>query len=176
MRPMLSRLVLPWSVKAAGDAGAFTGYLATFGNVDSARDACAKGCFARTLGEHKAAGTMPGLFWDHDRGEPIGEWTGMAEDERGLLTEGRLWIGAGIPKAEQAWRMITSKGPKGLSIGYRTKNAAMSDAGVRTLLDVDLVEGSITPFPVNDQAVILAAKSAADLIASIHRTRAVLAR
>jgi uncharacterized protein len=165
----LGRLILPWSVKTQGEAGEFCGYLSTFGNIDAVNDVCMPGCFAKSLAAHKAAGTAPALFWAHDAGEPIGEWTSLAENEKGLITTGKLWIGCGIPKAEQAWRMIRGTGPKGLSIGYRTLESGNDHAtGVRSLLEIDLIEGSITPFPANPMATVTGAKSASNKLSDIR--------
>jgi HK97 family phage prohead protease len=165
--------VFLFEVKAVAEDGTFSGYAAVFGNVDRGRDVCAKGCFGSSLKDHAEQKTMPGLYWGHDSSEPIGEWTLVREDDRGLYVEGKLWIGAGIPKAEQAYRLIKSAGPKGLSIGYVTVKSSIDErAGVRRLEQLDLKEVSVVSFPMNDQARIISAKNggeAAGLEQAINR-------
>lgn len=163
--------VFAFDIKSIAEDGTFSGYASTFGNVDNGNDICAKGCFANSLREHSANKSMPGMFWRHDSGEPIGEWLTMSEDERGLYVEGQLWVGTGIPKAEQAYRLLKSAGPKGLSIGFVVVKASYNDkAGVRILEQVDLKETSVVPFPMNTQAKITSVKgdNNAALIQSIN--------
>lgn len=142
--------------------GSFKGYGATFGNVDLGGDICDEKCFDRTLKEMQSKDAMPAMFASHDSREPIGEWSVVEKDKRGLYMEGSLWLGAGIPKAEQHYRQMRSRGPKGLSIGYITQKAVPEDKkpGVRRLMDVDLLEVSPTPFPMNPKARITGVKSA----------------
>ncbi len=145
--------------------GTFEGYGSTFGNVDDGRDIVEKGAFADTLKEHADNGTMPAMFFSHDSREPIGDWKSMAEDKRGLFCTGELWIGKGIPKAEQAYCMLKGNSRKGLSIGYGIAlNGASYDSKkqVRHLSKLDLWETSPTPFPMNRKAVLTAIKSADD--------------
>lgn len=140
--------------------GRFTGYGSTFGNVDFGNDVCEKGCFSKSLAMLTKDNATPGLFWQHNPGEPIGEWVSVRENEKGLKVEGQLWIGDGIPKAEQAYRMLQSSGPKGLSIGFNTINSAPGAKGSRRLLEVDLKEISIVSFPMNAKAGITSVKNA----------------
>lgn len=139
----------------AAEVGAFSGYGSTFGNVDQGKDKCMKGCFMESL-----KSGLPAMFWQHDPGEPIGEWTEVQEDGKGLKVSGKLWLGKGIPKAEQAYLMLKANGPKGLSIGYRTRNSTYDEkTGVRSLVQVDLKEISVVSFPMNEKAKIVSIKS-----------------
>lgn len=141
--------------------GSFKGYGATFGNVDLGGDICDDKCFDRTLKEMKSRDAMPAMFASHDSREPIGEWNMVETDKRGLYTEGQLWLGKGIQKAEQHYLQMKSRGPKGLSIGYMTQKAVPEDKkpGVRRLMEVELLEVSPTPFPMNPKARITGVKS-----------------
>ncbi len=141
--------------------GEFEGYGSTFGNVDLGGDIVAKGAFAATIADHGKAGTMPAMLFSHDSNEPVGDWLDMAEDKRGLRMRGKLWIGKGIPKAEQAYLMLKGRGAKGLSIGYVTKKAEYDDKkNTRTLVQVELHEVSPTPFPMNPKATVSSVKTA----------------
>ena len=68
-----------------GDPGVFEGYGGIFGNVDSYGDLILPGAFAASLAEHKAKGTMPGMYAEHSiytpGGDllPIGRWLDMSE-------------------------------------------------------------------------------------------------
>ena len=76
--------------RATGDDGSVEGYGSVFGVKDSYDDVIAAGAFVRSLGEHKSAGTMPAMLWQHDASEQIGIWTDMTEDSKGLKIKGRL--------------------------------------------------------------------------------------
>lgn len=155
-----SIMVVEFKSEDVEASGIFKGYGSTFGNIDLGGDVCEKGCFDRTLKEHMKAGTMPAMFWSHDSREPIGEWDEMDVDGKGLKLKGRLWIGKGIVKAEQAYLQMKSKGPKGLSIGYITRDSSRDEkTGVRKLKDLDLLEISPTPFPMNPKATVTAVKA-----------------
>ena len=61
-------------IKATGDDGSIEGYGSVFGVRDNYDDVIAKGAFIASLAEHKAAGTMPAMLWQHEADEPIGIW------------------------------------------------------------------------------------------------------
>lgn len=74
------------SLKIEGDAGTFAGYASVFGGVDSYGDTIAHGAFAESLAKY---GT-PKMFFNHEWGMPIGKYTRVAEDEKGLYVEGEF--------------------------------------------------------------------------------------
>jgi HK97 family phage prohead protease len=145
-------------IKAVDDEGTIEGYGSIFGNVDSYGDVVAKGAFTRTLEESKGSGRMPAMLWQHNPDEPIGVWTSMSEDAKGLYVKGKL---AETQRGREALALIKMGALSGLSIGYSTV-AADYDTGkdIRVLTDVDLWEVSPVTFPANDKARITAAKSA----------------
>lgn len=155
----LERMNPAFQIKSIQADGTFSGYGSTFNNVDLGRDIVMPGAFDKTLNEHARAKTMPGMYFSHDVREPIGEWHTMATDEKGLLMEGQIWVGKGIPKAEQTYLMLKSNGPKGLSIGFYAKWEIDEGRKVRKLKEIDLKEVSPTPFPMNTRAVITSVKS-----------------
>ncbi len=151
-----------FEIKELKADGSFEGYGAYFGNVDLGKDIIDSAAFTGTIKAHQANGTMPAMFFSHDIREPIGDWTAMETDKRGLKMSGQLWIGDGIPKAMQAYRLLKSKTEKGLSIGYLVNKGGSTydeKSGIRTLRDLDLREVSPTPFPMNPKAKITAVKS-----------------
>src|SRR4030095_12295262 len=84
----------------SNDAGEFSGFGSTFNNVDRQGDIVVRGAFAKSLGEHKAAGTSPAVLVGHDLSMPIGKWTSLREDEKGLAVTGKLTLE--VPKAAEA--------------------------------------------------------------------------
>ena len=156
----LDKLVTEFlEIKSLDEEGTFEGYGSVFGNVDEGKDVCVKGCFGRSLSEHQKSSTMPAMYWMHDKKLPIGEWQEMVEDEKGLRVKGKLWINSGIPEAERAYKMLKSNGPKGLSIGFKTKKATYDQKkGVRNIEDTDLYEVSVVGHGMNKKAQVFAVK------------------
>lgn len=143
-------------LKFSGGDRTFTGYGAVFGNVDAHGDVIAPGAFKRTLQEHAAAGTMPAMLAQHGDWSgagtgmmPIGVWTAMQEDSKGLRVEGRL---SDTPRGNEAYALLKDGALKGLSIGYKARDftrGAKDGEPRRTLKGVDLHEVSLVTFPSN---------------------------
>lgn len=145
----------------ATEEGTIEGYGSVFGDLDSYADIVSKGAFKRTLRESKSAGRMPAMLWQHNQDQPIGVWTDMYEDERGLVVKGQL---ADTQLGREAHTLMKMGALSGLSIGYRTVKYKMdNESGVRTLQDVDLFEVSPVTFPALDSARVSAVKSAEDI-------------
>ncbi|MGM7342808.1 HK97 family phage prohead protease [Acinetobacter baumannii] len=155
----MDRLKLTLEIKATQEGGFFSGYLAAFDNLDSHGDIIRKGAFAKTLQEWKAKGKYPAIFWDHNPSEPIGIFTEMREDEKGLYVEGRLLIDD-VPRAKATYALMKVGAIDGMSIGYITKFYRRDpDSLIRELLELELVEGSIVAFPSNPETLISSVKS-----------------
>jgi uncharacterized protein len=164
----LDRLALTGEVKllAPDDAkaGEVTGYGAIFGNVDLGGDVIEPGAFAATI---KARGARPlPMLWSHDQAKPIGSWTRIAEDARGLVVRGK--INTDTAAGREARALILAGDVSGLSIGYSVSpgGAVFDAAGKRKLKRLDLHEVSIVSVPMNPAATVTGAKSA-DQIASL---------
>jgi HK97 family phage prohead protease len=157
-------------VKFAPDASGmmFEGYGAYFGNVDSYGDVIAKGAFAQTLRDAKKTGTYPAMLLQHgnwlggDDNMPVGIWTSMKEDDKGLVVEGKL---ADTQRGKDAYALLKME-PRpaitGLSIGYRVKEMVLGTKPKeprRTLTAVELFEVSLVTFPANDKARVTGVKS-----------------
>lgn len=158
----IERKVVPFhavSTKSDDDVVRFAGYASTFGNKDLVGDIVMPGAFAKSLGVREAK-----MFWNHNSQMiPIGKWTNMREDEKGLFVEGELTKGhsvAGDVAAAMRHGTIDR-----MSIGYRTVQSKDNDDGVRELLEVDLMEVSPVNFPANEAAEIVNVKS---LIEGVH--------
>lgn len=154
-------------IKALKETGEFEGYGSTFGgDPDTYGDVIAPGAYSESLAAHRARGTMPKMFWQHDSGQPIGKWTEAEEDDRGLMMRGKLNMG--VQRGKEAYALLKEGDIDGLSIGYRIKEYSVdTDTGVWTLEKLDLFEVSVVSIGANENATISsvkAAKAAYDLI------------
>lgn len=146
------------AIKASGDDGTVEGYGSVFGVRDAYADVIANGAFAASLAAHKAAGTMPAMLWQHDPSEPIGVWSDMVEDEKGLRIKGRLALDT--VRGKEAHALLKMGALNGLSIGFVSKEWMYDrETDVRTLTQIDLWEVSLVTFPANDKARITGVKA-----------------
>ena len=149
------RKTFEFEIKEISEEGRFSGYLATFGNVDQGGDIVDAGAFKKTLREKKA---FP-LTWAHSASHPdlvIGSFTGQ-EDEKGLLVDGEFFMDLeGGKKAHATTKKLYEKKINmGLSMGYKTIKHVpdnIENMQIRRLKEVRLNEGSLTLFPMNEEA------------------------
>jgi uncharacterized protein len=91
------------------------------------------------------------MLFQHDPGRPLGVWTDLREDTRGLFVEGELCFAAA--SARDIAALLAGGAIDGLSIGFKTVKAAQNRlTGLRQLLHVDLWEISLVTFPMLDSA------------------------
>ena len=148
-------------IKAAGDDGTVEGYGSVFGVRDNYDDVISKGAFVQSLKDHKAAGTMPAMLWQHSADHPIGIWTEMVEDDKGLRIKGQLAMET--VKGKEAHALLKLGAINGLSIGFMSKQWVYDrDTEVRTLTEIDLWEVSLVTFPANEKARITNVKASPD--------------
>ena len=137
-------------IKGVSDAGEFEGHGSVFNVEDSYGDIVVAGAFKRSLDEHRAAGTLPAMLWQHDSSQPIGVYTDMKEDGAGLYVNG---------KGARAVRK--AKAIRGLSSGFGGRDSSYDKlTGIRTVKDVDLWEVSLVTFPANRSATVEQVKGA----------------
>lgn len=142
-------------IKAIDDHGVFAGYASIFDVVDSQNDQMLRGAFAQTLEDSDDIK----LLWQHNFNEPIGFFTAMREDARGLYVEGRLLLE--VQRAKEAHALLKAGALAGLSIGYVPVRYHIDPAsGVRVLEEVALYEVSLVTFPANAQATVHTVKTA----------------
>jgi hypothetical protein len=170
--PLRDELTIPFEVKFASGAkdGTLSGYGAVFGNVDSYGDVIEKGAFKETLREWEAKGKWPPMLLQHGGGFlggaddmlPIGKWTSMEENSKGLKVEGELFAMA-TERGQYIYEGLKSGALDGLSIGYMVRDyTAGTKPGEprRSIKNIDLWELSIVTFPANDKARVGNVKSA----------------
>ena len=147
-------------IKAVQEDG-FSGYGAVFGNIDWYNDVILPGAFTASIAKWRAKNKMPPVLWNHNDSEPIGVYTNIYEDEKGLYVEGKLLIDD-VPRAKSTHALLKAGAIDGLSIGYSTKKANQQTNGVRELVEVDLSEISIVTQPANERSLITSVKSKLD--------------
>ncbi len=151
-------------IRATGDDGTVEGYGSVFGERDSYDDVIAPGAFNGSLAAHKTASTMPAMLWQHDGSKPIGIWTEMVEDSKGLRIKGQLALETVLGK--EAHALLKMGALNGLSIGFVSKQWTYDrDTDVRTLTELDLWEVSLVTFPANGKARITNVKAAEEMAA-----------
>lgn len=122
---------------------------------DMGRDIVMPGAFRASLDERGLRGIK--LLFQHDANQPIGVWTAIEEDSRGLYVRGRLM--REVEKAREVIALMRAGALDGLSIGFRTVKARRDRAsGVRRLDKIDLWEISIVTFPLLPDARIITIK------------------
>lgn len=154
---------------ATDKSGVFSGYGAIFGNVDQGGDLIQKGAFKDTLRAWEDKGKLPPMLLQHGGGFlggaddmlPIGKWTSMEENAKGLKVEGELFA-INTDRGQYIYEGLKANALDGLSIGYRAKEFVLGTKPGeprRTLKSVDLVELSVVTFPMNDKARVGAVKA-----------------
>jgi HK97 family phage prohead protease len=139
--------------------GLIEGYASLFNTVDQSGDRIASGAFAHTLAQRGAAGVR--MLYQHLAIEPVGVWTLIREDAKGLFVRGRLLLE--VARAREVLALMRGRALDGLSIGYRTVKAEKGPGqAVRTLTEVDLWEVSIVTFPMLDGARVTSVKTRAN--------------
>lgn len=165
----VSTFAAPIELKFTADAtGEFEGYGAVFGNKDSHGDVILPGAFDASLAEHKAAGTMPGLYIEHGPfmgGDklPAGVWTDVKEDTRGLYCKGRI-SALDTDYGRRVRSLMQDGAMKGLSIAFKVPTGGAvfgkrQGEPKRTLKTVDLKAIDIVTSPSNAEAQVHHVKS-----------------
>ena len=137
-----------------GDTWTVTGYASTY-EKDLGGDVVVPGAFRKSLADYG----MPALIWNHDiTGVPLGNVVACEEREKGL------WFKSELPKDDSLVAEIIPKmkrgALKGVSIGYKAiKKETRPSDGARLLKQINLVEISFCPRPMNVQAQIESVKS-----------------
>lgn len=156
------------------EAMSFEGYGAAFGNVDAYGDVIEPGAFAAYLADVQAGKqAWPAMLLQHggygmtaEDMTPIGIWTSLAEDGKGLKVAGKL---ADTPRGQEIYglmKMTPRPAIDGLSIGYIAKDwepRSKPEDPRRRLKRIDLVEISPVTFPANGKARVDQVKRLEDL-------------
>ena len=135
------------------EAGKFTGYASTFGEIDLVGDVVVRGAFKKTLQEKPH---FP-LNWVHDASHPLGI-VRLDEDKRGLKVAGELNMD--VQSAREKRSLMKQGAITGMSIGYDViKDGRDQTTGARLLKELKLYEISLCEFPACPSAQVLAVKA-----------------
>ena len=153
------------------EPGTFSGYLARYGNLDDNGDIISPGAFADSIATDQAAGKMPHMLLNHagipwgavtpESLMPVGVWTSMHEDTKGLAVTGKI-DPMNTDTGRKIYAGMKNGSLNGLSIGYRAQDFVRgSKAGEpkRLITKAKLFEGSIVLMPANEMATIDTVKS-----------------
>ena len=150
----LKKLVFESEIKAENNKGIFTGYGSIFGNEDRGNDIMQKGAFTKSLVNRPVSKVK--MLYQHKTDEPIGVFTEIYEDSKGLFVKGQLAMGT--QRGREAYELLKMGALDGMSIGFRADPEKQgyneNKRGVRTLKEVDLMEISLVTFPMNESALI----------------------
>lgn len=116
----------------------FAGYAAVFDRPDSGGDVVRRGAFVEAI---KRSSEVP-LLLQH-KGQPVGRIEHLSEDRRGLRVIAEV--------ADRRVRELVLRGLRGLSFGYRVRDARSAGA-LRELRALDLVEVSLVARPMQSKA------------------------
>lgn len=146
------------------NTGTFEGYGAVFGNVDSHGDAIVPGAFKASLEERAESGRgLPPMYKMHgfmssEGFDPVGKWTQMYEDDKGLYVKGIITGAQNTEKGRYIYEQVKNGSLGGLSIGFITKEhesgSGKSGEPRRYLKRVDLREVSLVDEPSNERAIV----------------------
>lgn len=170
----MDRLAFPLEWKLSGDplAGLIEGYASVYGSMDTHGDVVLPGAFDRTLAERKASGRgYPPMYMQHGARlgadpRPVGVWTEMQSDGRGLRVAGKM-IGLDTETGKYNLAQVRDGSMRGLSIGYQVPPGGASYGSKpgeprRSLKTIVLHEVSIVDDPSNVHAWLDNIKSAAE--------------
>lgn len=128
------------------------GYASLFNVPDLNGDTVLPGAFAASLA--RARNGLP-LLYQHEAATPLGRWTHLKEDSRGLYVRGVLLLDS--PKAREVHALIAGAAIDGLSIGFRTVRARRHARRAGRFIEAaDLWEVSVVTFPMAPGARVLA--------------------
>ena len=145
-------------IKEVGENGTFSGYASVFGVKDAYSEIVAPGAFKKSLAQHRSEGTFPAMLYQHDPSRPIGVYSEMREDEKGLFVRGKLALDT--PDGKTAHALLKMGALNGLSIGFMpVKSTYDEEKRERTLTEIDLWEVSLVTFPANGKARVESVKA-----------------
>lgn len=170
-------------VKAVShEQGVIEGYASLYDVEDSDQDIIAKGAFDDSLQQWRVLGQMPPMLWQHDVAQPIGIWTSLKSDSRGLFVRGQLFVDE-VERAAEAYALLKRGALSGLSIGYKAERVRRVSGqtrgdgrSLRVIERLKLFEISLVTFPALETARISSVKSAARASATINEQHSLIAQ
>ena len=165
---MLSKIEVPFEVKASDDLGNFEGYAAVFNNVDLGDDVILPGAFTKVK-TTRAGRLKLALF--HDLTRLVGS-ADFTQDDHGLYIKGK--VNLAVSYARDAYELMKEGTLDSMSIGFNTIKATSEERDgrtVRLISAAELWEASIVPFGMNPEAKVTDVKSDIRLFEAALRER-----
>jgi len=154
-----------FNIKDVSEEGIIEGYASTFGGQpDSYGDVIQEGAFQATIEKGGANGRGLPLLWQHNPAEPLGKFTQMFENDKGLQVRAELALE--VQKAREAHALAKKGIINAFSIGWdfaRDSKGNIAEGAyemiqgkknIRLLKQVELWEVSLVTFPANNNATI----------------------
>lgn len=139
-----------------------SGYLAHFDTKDMDNEIITKGAFQKSIQERGVNSTTArkiAYLYQHNLDKPIGRFTTLNEDQKGLYFEGEL---DNIPLANDVLEQYKSGTLNQHSIGFlkvRDKSTWSDSEKALILKEVNLFEGSVVTLGANENTPFLGLKS-----------------
>ena len=112
--------------------GVVKGYASVYDNLNCYGFYIAKGAYSAVL---KNSISTPKMFFNHDYSAvPVGRWTSLKEDDKGLYVEGELTLGVGA--ASDIYEALKAGTLDGLSVGIRLGEYVEDDNGNIKVLSI----------------------------------------
>lgn len=153
---MVSKIEVPFEVKASDDQGNFEGYAAVFNNVDLGDDVILPGAFTKVK-TTRAGRLKLALF--HDLTRLVGS-ADFTQDSHGLYIKGK--VNLAVSYARDAYELMKEGTLDSMSIGFNTILAAYEERegrSIRIIKQAELWEASLVPFGMNPEAQVTDVKS-----------------
>jgi HK97 family phage prohead protease len=150
-------------IKFAASEGTFSGYGSVFGNVDSYDDVIMAGAYSEVLKKDQAVPVYVNHGW-LDGKLPVGSWSGLKEDDRGLFGDASLVMK--MPSAIDAYWGIKSGLVSGLSVAIvpDPEYTEYRADGIRIIHKIKMLkEISIVNEPANAEARVFSVKAAEEI-------------
>jgi HK97 family phage prohead protease len=173
---LFAPLEVKFTSNGSSGTGEFSGYASVYNVQDKHGDLVRPKAFAQSLAEMKASGRPIPMHLMHrvfgGDGLPVGKWTNLSEDDRGLKVEGRI-SGLNTDYGRRVHELVKDGALGGLSIGYKLRpNGAIygkrPGEPKRTLTNLHLHEISLVDDPSNPHTWVDQVKRAPVQIKSIE--------
>ena len=161
-RPVIYKSLDAGEVSINETGRTVSGYLAAFDNKDSDGDVLLKGCFKRSIdtrGPNSTTARKIAYLYQHDMTKPIGKFTTLIEDDKGLYFEAQL---DDIDLSDDVLTQYMSGTLNQHSIGFRYiwDKVKWDEASQSYLIaEVDLFEGSVVTLGANENTPFTGLKS-----------------
>ena len=138
-------------IREGDDEGIFEGHGAVFDKKNSHQEIIKRGAFKESIEKRGTKGIK--MLMGHDRTAPIGKWTELREDSKGLFVRGKLLLT--LAKAQEALLLMREGILDGLSIGFSIiEDSFDREERAFILHKIDLREVSPVLIPSASEALI----------------------